>query len=776
MQPAIPNSVVEERCNRLCSYAKANNIKYAVAVDGKHHPMKAAENNAREDDRNKARSELDELFSTNDINSILASNDEKLKEALKLMKRSVRVTPDVIATAVRIFRENGHDVYGAPFEADWQLVHWEQTGFTEGTISIDSDIWAMGSKVFVDLLNYNSSDGKCVVLEREKVKGNVMEGSDQWEVKHFLLYSALCGCDFIKRLFRLEQKKIEEVMKRYTDPSNTVVLDQLLTELSAGRHWPGGNNKPGELATNFVDKVHACIGLMTHAPVFDYRDDILQIVPMVPLPEGMEWSDVIGFDPIEIFSDTPLEGSYKVDTLARFDEPLPPPLPLPRHPNDPSREVPHAAVVNYDCMPPIVTPAAVQRMWLYYHDNPHPKGASRKALSEQVMRGLSLGLELDEDNIKETEATTSNSYISIDGIKVLSPVEWSTDGDEAVRAVRHDKTPTINTAYIESVFGVGKNGIRDRAWLRFVSGHMNVETLRVATCRVDVDGKEEMARIFEMKVTPSMKNVVYSVYLVFSMDGKFLNKLSRCDCPNGWLFCSHTLACFLLFYLIQQKVDWSFSDIVDAMPVPIKSLQSVPFAASFVFGKLRVSKPGRKGGKIGKGQDAYSKKLAKSIAKDIPGYSGKYAINDEDAVAETELLNNELTQKSKDVKSTDLCKRVDEWVGMKGVSDNSTTNNDAKVSMETINTYNQALVENEEAPKVVLQKYIRHERLYQMMRSGKISTNNTMFGYLDHFAAHRKEQIEKLSDEVAASDRVGPSTTEYSVNFLQKYFEDDDDN
>ena len=205
---------------------------------------------------------------------------------------------------------------------------------------------------------------------------------------------------------------------------------------------------------------------------------------------------------------------------------------------------------------------------------------------------------------------TIHLNISIDGIKVLSPVEWSTTGDEAVRTVRHEQTPRIDSTYIESVFGIGKNGIRDRAWLRFVSGHMNVETLRVATCRVDIDGKEEIARIFEMKVTPSMKNVVYSVYLVFSMDGQFLNKLSRCDCPNGWLFCSPTLACFLLFYLIQQKSDWTFSDIVGAMPVPIKSLQNVPFAASFVFGKLRVSKPGRKVGKkkvAGVGKDDYSK-------------------------------------------------------------------------------------------------------------------------------------------------------------------------
>jgi hypothetical protein len=67
-------------------------------------------------------------------------------------------------------------------------------------------------------------------------------------------------------------------------------------------------------------------------------------------------------------------------------------------------------------------------------------------------------------------------------------VEWSTDGNEAVRAVRYEKTPRIDSTYIDSIFGIGKNGVRDRSWLRFVSGHLNIETLRVAICRVDVDG------------------------------------------------------------------------------------------------------------------------------------------------------------------------------------------------------------------------------------------------------------------------------------------------
>ena len=80
--------------------------------------------------------------------------------------------------------------------------------------------------------------------------------------------------------------------------------------------------------------------------------------------------------------------------------------------------------------------------------------------------------------------------------------------------------------------------------------------------------------------------------MVFSSNGLYVPKLSKCDCPNGWLFCSHTLATFLMIRMIQTQADWTMHDIINFMPVPIKSLQSVPFAASYVFGELRVSRHG----------------------------------------------------------------------------------------------------------------------------------------------------------------------------------------
>ena len=43
----------------------------------------------------------------------------------------------------------------------------------------------------------------------------------------------------------------------------------------------------------------------------------------------------------------------------------------------------------------------------------------------------------------------------------------------------------IDSTYIDTIFGEGKNGIRERAWLRFQSGHLNIGTLRMANTSVD---------------------------------------------------------------------------------------------------------------------------------------------------------------------------------------------------------------------------------------------------------------------------------------------------
>ena len=97
------------------------------------------------------------------------------------------------------------------------------------------------------------------------------------------------------------------------------------------------------------------------------------------------------------------------------------------------------------------------------------------------------------------------------------------------------------------------------------------------------------------------------------------------------------------------------------MPVPIKSLRSVPLAASYIFCELKISKPGTKLGKK-KEDDEHNRKIAKSIAKDAPGYSDKYTINDANAAEETRIIQQDMNGQGIEVRSVDLCKRVEDKV------------------------------------------------------------------------------------------------------------------
>ena len=60
--------------------------------------------------------------------------------------------------------------------------------------------------------------------------------------------------------------KITSYVTKWKDPSNNDTLEALLLELSDDRHWPGGHNKPGARAADYVQKVNKCTGLMLHAP------------------------------------------------------------------------------------------------------------------------------------------------------------------------------------------------------------------------------------------------------------------------------------------------------------------------------------------------------------------------------------------------------------------------------------------------------------------------------------------------------------------------------
>lgn len=145
---------------------------------------------------------------------------------------------------------------------------------------------------------------------------------------------------------------------------------------------------------------------------------------------------------------------------ARTGKALPLEIPLVPDPIDASRLLPTRAIVDFDYIPICIVPTSILHLWLHYRGVPQPKSSTRKDLIKQVHHAVKLNQPLDEDRLNSPDASMANTYVSVDNIIVLSSVEWKTDGDQILVALRDETMPRINNIYINEIFGEGKNGIR----------------------------------------------------------------------------------------------------------------------------------------------------------------------------------------------------------------------------------------------------------------------------------------------------------------------------
>ncbi|KAL7525618.1 hypothetical protein ACHAWF_003820 [Thalassiosira exigua] len=311
-----------------------------VCTDGGCHQFKQSVNAYRSKSRDAAQDELDKLFQSSDYQQTSDS-------MYKLMKKAVYVRQDILHQAVELFQKNNVEVYGASHEADFQLVHWEKTGFTDGTISVYSDIFVLGSKLFVDELKTESKLGNCMILERNEVMAEnaFTSESSKWSDDDLHIYGTLNGCDWLPRLYNLPHAKIEEFMKRWLKSKSNDERMNLLKWISKNRYWPKGGGREagtgkGELALDFPEKFMQCINFAKYAPVFRYNKSTgaIEFGPLNDIPESetRSWQELVGFDPNEGLHNIDLEACYNMKIWARIGKPLKP-LPLPEDPIDPTR-------------------------------------------------------------------------------------------------------------------------------------------------------------------------------------------------------------------------------------------------------------------------------------------------------------------------------------------------------------------------------------------------------------------------------------------------------
>ena len=338
--PKIPITKVDEVCTKFINLARRSNIELIVCTDGRHHPFKQSVNENRKKMSKDAQMKLNELYNKED-------SPERTSEINKYIKKAVYVREDILHQALEVFNKNKVEVYGAITEADFQLAYRERTGFTHGTISVDSDIFALGSKFFVDALKVNTKLGNCIFIERDEVmKENAFtKESSKWTDDDLLAYGALMGCDWLPRLYNLKHDKIEEFMMKWIVAETDADKQQLLEWISNGRFWPKGGGDAGkgkgELASDFPKRFMQCINFMKYAPVIRVDNTSYSIGPLqdIPSSEQRSWKELIGFDPLDQIRTIDVEACYNMRIWARTGRPLKP-LPLPEDPIDATRTLP----------------------------------------------------------------------------------------------------------------------------------------------------------------------------------------------------------------------------------------------------------------------------------------------------------------------------------------------------------------------------------------------------------------------------------------------------
>mmetsp|Transcript_10694 Transcript_10694/g.17717 ORF Transcript_10694/g.17717 Transcript_10694/m.17717 type:complete len:462 (-) Transcript_10694:423-1808(-) len=458
-------------------------------------------------------------------------------------------------------------------------------------------------------------------------------------------------------------------MKKWTETHSKLDRMQLLKDLCKNKHWPAEGDKTGkgEKATDFPQRFMQCLEFAKYAPVFGQdKNNEYCIVPWTDIPETetRTWQEIIGFNPMEGFTNLDLDGCYHLRIWSRTKRALRS-FELPKDELDPTRSLPHNSVIKFrvpgdtddDGSPKVpveVIPSSSLLVWLCFHGIPMPKGSSD----------------------------------------------------------------------------------------------------------------------------------VYGVCLVFRSDGTYLPNKSKCDCPNGWLFCSHSLALFLLVRLIQVKRDWTYDDLCAFMPQPIKSLQNIPLPASMVFKQGCPRKA------------AFT--LGKKLAKELPGYSQKdvESKRDADEAEEVDAQKEVLTQKmDEDVKSIDICQLLDDFVTQSTDADeidkringevaeaNQPASNgngkkrkkrkkkqkNKKLTSNDIREYNESLVNGAVSDEVQVKDLLRHNRIQELVSNGMIGSDMALTPHLKFFEADRQRQLREKSQARAAVSLPDNCDVKYLEEFRKR--------
>ena len=264
-----------------------------------------------------------------------------------------------------------------------------------------------------------------------------------------------------------------------------------------------------------------------------------------------------------------------------------------------------------------------------------------------------------------------------------------------------------------------------------------METLSVARSELKENGHPVI--LFRMLVTPSSKSKDYWHYLCFDEDtGAFLpSPVSCCECPCGRMGCSHEMAGAAVFHLVQKNEQWSMlSDVANALPPPLKSVQSTPTPWIYAFGKSESEK---------------AAKLAEQACLEFEEVSGGTWQSLEETENEDEVLELAASEQADEPGAiqVNVCAQVDAAIAAAEARANvkgRDRTHEHQIDLHAIREANKARPDGVGGPNECVKSKLEQlkvlERLHQARN--KLDHSSEASHYVTKTAACRKRNIEQL--------------------------------
>ena len=582
LPPVSVAHIIDRYFDQVLALFEVNNITILFVLDGARNPLKAHTNALRQKKNSDASLEMKNLIESGDQN--------ELKNITTLKKRGLFVREDVFDSFVRWCDVKGVRYVCAYMEAEWDLCRLERDGIIDAVASDDSDCFVLGCSTVIQLLDLKivATGLNCTIVPGEcwtSYMENILPNATTEEMADF---AVLLGVDYLNRAHGNSIKKVTKFFKRWREEKEDILLSIQTT---------GSKSKTG--IPGYIKTFRESSNIFQFAPCYVVESDTADSTVresfwnnsfrvrrgnLRDVPVGEREVDLFGFDPNSVTSpDHELMDLFTMQIWIRTSCSVHDyTVPYPR--NSQNDILPWGCHLDFNAVPVPMQPNQALIIYLESRGLSPRATNTRAQLISAVERVVSQG-DGGPPILPCADIVGAGHYVNLEVLTCNEPIIWVEEGPVVLQLVQ-DLRMALDETFLKEYFGVGRNGVRERAWGRINGGHFDIKTMRASTCNCRTADGVEAVRMFSIKCTPSMKNDVYTIYLVFRIsDDVFIPPpASRCNCPVGRLFCSHMLASIVLLGMMQSlEENESYEWLESNMPDPVKSLHSLCIPFQYVF-------------------------------------------------------------------------------------------------------------------------------------------------------------------------------------------------